>query len=138
MPPSAFVGLLCKTFFWLVGLIPYQGKKGRTDYSRYIGAGDLNPGRILADIVNCGTVTYSMMGMEAIDFASPLDGSFKKPALLMHGMRDTIISYRQTMALKELLPGARIRLLKANHVAVINNAADVNKILAEFLAQHKA
>ena len=134
---SRLMELAYLAFFWLLRLVPYKGRKGHGDYTRIIGSMDVSPRRVYTDIKYCGFETYSEVMVESLKFMSPIRKGFRKPTLLIHGKKDFLISYKRTIELGRLFRNPKIVLLNTNHVAVINDAKNVNIAILDFLTKRK-
>lgn len=121
-------------FFKIVGLIPYNGKKGYADYSKHVGSANISIRRIKDDVKFCGTKTWAEVVLQSFSFKTHLDRCpFNKPALVMHGKADMIVNPSQGTKLHNLLPKSDFVLLDTNHVSVFNCAPAVNSEIIKFL-----
>ncbi len=120
-----------------VRCLPFRGRRGHEDCSKHVGRFDISLVRFLDDISYAGRLTIANAYQMTADFKSPIDG-FSKPTLLIHGIRDIIIPYSQTLALHEALPKSRVILLNTNHIAIFNAPEEVNQAIGDFISRkHK-
>jgi pimeloyl-ACP methyl ester carboxylesterase len=131
---------IARMLVWLVRLVgpmaPFSTKpKGHVDYSALVPTGDWSVRRIIPDVRNTGlrVYAYCLRHIWKENFA-PWWYSVRMPTLIVHGKRDTIVSWKHAAALSELIPHARLVLLEsANHILPVNDVADVTRTIRRFL-----
>jgi len=108
--------------------------KKDTDYDLFAGTGDLNPIRIYEDIKNTTFKSWFFIyeniakfdGVEALE-------SIVKPTLIVEGEEDKIFNTSVAKKLKNLVKASKIDIIpKANHVLVVNNPKELEKIIYNF------
>ena len=108
---------------------------GHVDYSCYVQTSDWNLGRLYKDVTNTGLGSYLYSTKQTYDFdVTDKLASIKIPVLLIHGKKDTILNYSNSVFMKKMMKNAKLVLLDCeNHVLVSNDFPKVSKIMAEFL-----
>jgi pimeloyl-ACP methyl ester carboxylesterase len=107
---------------------------GHVDYTHYIGTGDWNIRRTYADVRNTGFLEYLYATKQTLKF-NVLDqlSTITAPVLLVHGKKDTIFRYTNSLTIAKKIPHAKVVLLpKANHILVLNYFSEVSRVLSEF------
>lgn len=66
--------------------------------------------------------------------STPLLGSIHQPTLLLPGMEDQIISFKEADAMRAAIPGARLQIIpEAGHLPNLENPTAFNQAIREFL-----
>lgn len=110
---------------------------GRTDYSRFYPTPDYSVRRITTDIFHMGLRSY-LRAMNVV-FARNYAAHWREvqvPVLLVHGTEDSIVPVEHARALAKTLPHAKLaEIAGANHILVLNNAAEVTRLIRDFIGQ---
>ena len=107
---------------------------GRVDYSRFVNTGDWNFSRSLADLRNTGLRTYlycikQSYALDATDFLRRIS----VPMLLIHGTADTIFPFRNSVTMRDAIPGASlVEIPGANHILVLNHPREIADAVSRF------
>ncbi len=129
---DSFIRTLCRIF----AFFPIRSAHGRhVDYGKYRHTGDWNFRRMWADIRNTG-LRVSMFCLDIL-CASEDPQKWKKldmPVHIIHGSKDSVIPLAHAQAMATSTNGAELTIIDgANHVLVINDAADVSAALEHIL-----
>ncbi len=120
----------------LLSLFPFSRRsRGRVDYARFVGTGDWNLFRSFADLRNTGirTYLYCIKQSYMVD-ATKFLAHIETPALLVHGMNDTIFPVESSVIMSHLMPHATlVTIAGANHILVLNNAEEVIEAIDQFV-----
>lgn len=116
--------------------LPFSGKNGRhVDYSNYPNSGDWNIPRMVADMGNTDLRVYlyclsHSLHVNYIDLLS----SIKIPTLLIHGKKDSIFPFKNSITMNNILRDSKLVLLpEANHIVVLNWFNEVSDAIANFI-----
>ncbi|MFZ3100348.1 MAG: alpha/beta hydrolase, partial [Minisyncoccales bacterium] len=123
-------------FAGLAELIPFEERIGvHIDYRRFFGTGDWDAGRMYADIKNTSLRVYYRYLRAAKNFdGEKFVAGMDMPVLIIHGRKDTIFPAADSARLAKKMPNARLEILPdANHILVINNFRETEKIMEDFL-----
>jgi pimeloyl-ACP methyl ester carboxylesterase len=84
----------------------------------------------------CRRVLYCLRHVWRENFA-PWWHSIRIPTLILHGKKDTIVSWKNAEALAGLVPNARLALLETgNHILPVNNVTEVAPLIARFFEEN--
>jgi len=120
----------------LLNILPLKKDYGyHVDYSKHPDTGDWNVPRMIDDIGNTGLKIYLWGTKHSYDFdAEKLLKNIKIPVLLMHGKKDTIFPYKNSVYLRNKIKNSKLVLLDdIDHIIVLNRFDDVSKEIAKFL-----
>jgi pimeloyl-ACP methyl ester carboxylesterase len=109
------------------------------DYSKYLGSGDWNIRRLIADISNTGLSVYLYTNLNAYDFdgESVLD-KIDFPVVMIHGNKDTIIPLKYGILMSNKIKNAKLFILKdIDHIVVLNKPKEVLEIIKSFVKELK-
>ena len=107
----------------------------RTHYPPFRNTGDWNVRRIAVDVWNAGIRTYIYCTLQVYAYDDDRKWkSIRTPTRIVHGRHDHVVPVENAVALKEMLPEAKLIILeKGNHILVLNYVDEVSKIIFEFL-----
>ena len=137
---SRLVDPLLFLYRGLVAFFPRSDKPGRhIDYSLYLNSGDWNIPRMIADVSNTTLRVYLYCSQQAIRVNyKELLPLIKIPVLTVHGKKDTIFPYSNSVRMNEVIKCSKLVLLpKANHILVLNNFDEVSGAMEDFLKEDK-
>jgi 3-oxoadipate enol-lactonase len=105
------------------------------DYAKYPQSGDWNVPRMLADIRNTTWRVYLYCTKEASAVhAEDLLQRILVPVLLVHGRRDSIFSFENSVVMAARIPDADIVLIDdADHIVVLNRPREVGDAIERYL-----
>jgi len=121
-------------------LFPFRAKpRGRVDYANFTKTGDFNIRRSILDLRNTTLRVYFYCLEHAYRFNRNVWWSkVVKPTLIIHGIHDKIISYKNAVRMAKAMSHAKLVLLEeSDHVMVINDIAETEHILEGFLADSR-
>ena len=116
---------------------PFPGK--HIDYPKHIPARDWDLRRIITDIANTTLRAYLYSSRQTYEF----DGEkylkeISMPTLIIHGKEDTIVPMEKSIKASQQIKNCKIILLeKANHILILNNQAEVTRIIKKFLKKRQ-
>lgn len=119
-------------FCAFVYCLPFQGVKGHADYSKFVGSYDIHAQRFFTDLYYAGRRACLSTYRITTYFKSPLK-KFDKPALLIHGRNDIIVSYKNSFELQQVFTNSTVKILNTNHLSVYNYGPGVSRAIFEFL-----
>lgn len=111
----------------IMQVFPISKKVGRVDYRTYHDDPDFDLRRISSDLRNTGLHSYLWLFIELCRYPdTSWEGLARTPVRILQGKRDRFVPYHNNEVLHANLPLSSLRLLpQANHMLVINNAADI-------------
>ncbi len=117
-------------------LFPYtKGPTGHVDYTRYHNSSDWDLLRTIADVRNTSLRVYLFCSEQALrvnyeNFVPQIN----MPVLLVHGEKDTIFPFANSISMHKKIKGSVLTLLPhADHIIVINYFDEVSKHINQFL-----
>ena len=120
----------------LLDIIPLKKDFGsHIDYSKHKNTGDLNIPRMIDDIGNTSLKIYLWGTKQSYSFnAEKLLKKIKIPVLLIHGRKDTIFSYKNSLIMHEAIKDSKLIILEdTDHITVLNKFKEVSKAVDQFL-----
>jgi len=117
-------------------VLPFSSKpRGRVDYTRFLGTGDWNFGRLSADVGNTTLRVYIYCTRQSYGFdRESCLSDITVPVLLMHGKKDTIFPVANSLHMASRIAGSQLVLLDhADHVIVLNNFAELVASISAFV-----
>ncbi len=139
-PPFFSSNFVTKAFFdrminLFIKIMPDIKKSGRADYSKFVGSSDLNPRRILTDILHTSLKTYLQISKQLVKLdAKKLLDKILVPTLVIEGENDSIFPPNIARSLSKRIKNSQLDLIEgANHIIVLNNPEDLSKSIEQFL-----
>lgn len=124
----------------LMSLWPFWREYGKhIDYKKFVGTGDWNLRRMRADITNTGIRAY-LYCLKQVQMYSRerFIKDIKIPTLIIHGTRDTVFPISGSEKMARQIPHAQfIKILRGNHILVLNNFYEVATSIDKFLQKSK-
>ena len=109
------------------------------DYGEYLGTGDWNIRRSIADISNTGLMSYlsSLNHAYGFDIESSLP-EIRIPTLVIHGDKDTIFPIESGRRISRAIKDSRFVTFEgADHIIVLNNFDRLSKEIDRFVNRLK-
>lgn len=136
---SFFVRTVGRGLVALCAVTPFRTTmRGRVDYAKLAYTSDWDLRRVVRDVYI--TTIHAYLYCLAQTYAKDYDGFWKRiavPTLIIHGTGDTYIPVQHSMMLaKEISGSALVTLQGANHIIILNNAAEVSEHIEHFLNSH--
>ncbi|MDD5147574.1 MAG: alpha/beta hydrolase [Candidatus Daviesbacteria bacterium] len=139
-PPFFSYNPMEQTFFkQIINLIlkfmPDIKTSGHVNFNKFKGSSDLDAKRILSDILHTSLRSYLLMCDNLVGLnAKQLLDKITVPTLVIEGTEDSIFPPDIAQFLSERIKNSELDLIKkANHIIVINNPADLEKSIENFL-----
>ena len=143
-PPFFSSNFVTKAFFdrminLFIKIMPDIKKVGRADYSKFVGSSDLNPRRILTDILHTSLKTYLQISKQLVKLdAKKLLDKILVPTLVIEGENDSIFPPNIARSLSKRIKNSQLDLIEgANHIIVLNNPKELGEAIEEFLKKIK-
>ncbi len=117
-------------------VIPLKKDYGiHVNYSKHKNTSDWNIPRMIDDVGNTGLKVYLWGTKQAYNFnAKKFLKKIKIPVLLMHGKKDTIFPYQNSLEMHKIIKSSQLVILDdTDHIVVLNRFKDVSKAIEEFL-----
>ena len=113
----------------------YKTGGGHIEYGKFIGTGDFNIKRLVADIKNTGFRSYSFSMLHAYDFnCEDFLPKIKIPVLIIHGNKDTICPLNTGVKIKNAIKNSKMIIFDgSNHVIVLNDIERLAKEIDKFV-----
>lgn len=127
--------LLKRLFGFLASHTPNVHLAARADFSQFEGGADIDPKRILSDMVHTSLHSYLLICEAAVNLkASALLGKINAPTLILEGTEDSIFPPEVAEGLHKRIKRSEIDFIEgANHILVISNPQEVNLSVERFL-----
>ncbi len=127
--------VLNKIVHLLANHIPAIGIYKHVDFSKFVGTTDLDPKRILSDVLHTSLKSYLLICEDLIGYdASELLKRIVVPTLVIEGTEDIIFPPKVARDLGHRIKKAQVDFIQgANHILVINNPEDVVLEIHTFL-----
>jgi pimeloyl-ACP methyl ester carboxylesterase len=133
------IGKLLDPLLWatkILGLLPHStSPKTHIDYNKYPNSGDWNIPRMIADVRNTGLKVYLYCSRQAlqVNYKHFLE-HITIPTLLMHGRKDTIFPFQNSVVMNQKIKNSKLILLPAaDHIIPLNFPSEVCGAIEEFL-----
>ena|SRR3989344_3383915 len=121
-------------------LFPFNPKPGhRVDYTKFPNTTDWNIKRCYADVSNTTLRVYLHCLRQSLKLEQEfLFQKIKVPTLIIHGIKDTMASVRNSIALSKKIDHSKLILLdNADHIIVLNNFPEVSEAIENFIEETK-
>ncbi len=116
--------------------IPFRlGRKGQMQVDKFRGTHDLDPRRILNDIMYTSAQSYVSLYSNLLLFnGEKFLENIKCPTLIIHGEKDLFFPVKIAEQLHKKIKNSKLVLLpNANHIIVLNNPDQLNQIIDTYL-----
>lgn len=126
---------LSSMYLALSKALPNIGKAGQTDFSHYIGTGDLHLGRIMATTKKntLRSILYTYDNVLKLDNTEDVK-NISCPVCLISGKKDLFFPPKTIYSLHKKLKNANIHILdSADHITLLNNPREVSSIIIDFM-----
>ncbi|MEO6509059.1 MAG: alpha/beta hydrolase [Patescibacteria group bacterium] len=122
-------------WMWLVKHTPTIGKPGQTNFSKFIGTGDLHPGRILTTVWKNTVKSYFMTFDTVLSLDTVKDvPQISCPVYIIGGAKDTFFQPETLYNLQKKMKNAQVHIMpKANHITVLNVPGELTHLVIDFL-----
>lgn len=121
-------------------LFPFNPKPGHhVDYTKFPNTTDWNIKRCYADVSNTTLRVYS----HCLRQSSKLEQEYllekiKVPTLIIHGVKDTMASVQNSIALSKKIKNSKLMLIPGtDHIVVLNNFSEVSQAIENFIGETK-
>lgn len=121
---------------FLLSLVPMKKGPGyHIDYSKYPNTKDWNIRRVIADVRSVGLKTYLWSTKQAYKFnAESFLDKIKIPVLLIHGKKDSIFPYTNSLEMNRKIKNSKLIILEdIDHILVLNKTQEICKIIDKWL-----
>ncbi len=138
-PGKRISSYLISPFLKSIGLLLhfpiYKKKGGHIDYKRFIGTGDWNIRRSLADINNTGIRSYVFSTINAQSFnAKNSLNKINIPTMIIHGKKDTIFPISRGLMVHNGIKNSKFKIFeKADHIIVLNERKKLLEEIRNFI-----
>ncbi|MDO8676835.1 MAG: alpha/beta hydrolase [Candidatus Azambacteria bacterium] len=123
-------------FSKIFDLFPFNPKPGHhVDYTKFPNTTDWNIRRCYADVSNTTLRVYLHCLRQSLKLEQEyLLQKIKVPTLIIHGIKDTMASVRNSIALSKKINNSKLVLLdNANHIIVLNNFPEISQAIENFI-----
>lgn len=131
---------LLKAYQLLAGILPFKPKTGgHIDYSKHKNTGDWNVRRMIADVGNTTLRIYLYATLQTYkkNYRELLE-KIKIPILLIHGKKDTILPFNNSLFINQKIKNSKLVVLpNADHIIVLNNFSEVSNAIDKFLDSYQ-
>lgn len=127
-----------KAACFIIKFLPFKEEgKGHIDYANYQNTGDWNIRRMLADIGMTSLRVYLFATKKSYEFnRKDFLSKITIPSLIMHGKKDTIFPYRNSLIMSEKIKKSKLIFLDdADHIVVLNNFKEVSEAIEDWLGE---
>lgn len=139
-PPFIGENRVAETFFnsminLLLKIMPNVKERGHADFKKFAGTSDLNLRRILSDILHTSLRSYLLVCQDLIKLnAKNLLDKIAVPTLVVEGTKDSIFPPEIAKYLAKRIKRSQLDFIEgANHIIVLNNPAQLEAVVAQFL-----
>lgn len=136
---KTFRGRVTRTVFAAVDLFSTPGFTERygveVDYSRFRYNDDWDWRRIYIDVKNTSIHVYHhCLSRSTVFDPEEMVGRIKVPSLIIHGRKDSVFPFKDSVQMAKKIPNARLKILdNANHILVLNNSGQIITEIDNFL-----
>lgn len=119
--------------------LPLFGRAGQAQLTKFRGTHDLSPRRITSDIIHTTAQSFVSLYSNILIFnGKKFLKNIKCPTLIIHGEKDIFFSPKIAMGLNKYIRNSELILLpNANHILVLNNPDEINRVIDNYLKRNK-